>query len=417
MKKELFFVESIYSPLEGDNSVVTLLSTDNEGMPIVRSFTPKQLFMNNHSGSIREGWYVYYNARNEIPFDYGNLSLFAREQFRSYYELRDSLSERIIDSNSEEAMIPKGFLDANANQVISYHVNVGHGNCSFILIKAGNSYQLWLVDCSMFDKTDHLKSYQKNIDECLMAISQDLTLIPQQRLRINRFFLTHAHLDHYSGVEYLVNNHYIDNHTICYLNIYFQMATKAYNKMLEALNNAGVRIIEPVSGNSISGIQFLHPECRLYRSKATTKGFTGVCRIVGTPINNSSVAMMFKFGDKSMVFTGDLEEKGFEMMSGAGTCSSFLFDANYYVVSHHGSINGHPTMECKNPSRPMSSPLVCATNRKWRAILMGRDGAYSGIYSPVVTNYWNSVPARLVKTEDAPHFVELDWKTGVITYK
>lgn len=415
MPKYLFFVESIYTPLEGKESVVTLLSTENDEVAITRSFSPEQLLMHNHCGSIREGWYVYYNEENKTLFGYGNLSAYARQQFRSYYELRESLAERIIDSRSEEAMVPKAFLDEkNPAEVISYHVNVGHGNCSFILIEAGNFYQLWLVDCSIVDKTDHWRSYQANIDECLKAIKQRLGLKQQQQLHIERFFLTHAHHDHYSGVEYLVNSHLIDDRTICYVNLYYQMATKSYNKMLAALNNAGVKIVEPISWNSNDGIRFLHPECRLYRSKSTVKGFTGSHRIVGTPINNSSAVMMFRLGGRSMVFTGDLEQMGFEKMSGARTCSRYLFDANYYAISHHGSINGHPTMACKHPTQPMPTPLTCATNGTLRAILMGRDGAYSGIYSPVVTGYWNGVPNRLVKTENAQHYVELEWGTGVV---
>ena len=417
MPKNLFFVESIYTPLEGKESVVTLLSTENDEVAITRSFSPEQLLMHNHRGSIREGWYVYYNEENKTPFGYGNLSAYARQQFRNYYELRESLAERIIDSRSEEAMVPKAFLDEkNPAEVISYHVNVGHGNCSFILIEAGNFYQLWLVDCSIVDKTDHWRSYQANIDECLKSIRQRLGLKQQQPLHIERFFLTHAHHDHYSGVEYLVNSHLIDDRTICYVNLYYQMATKAYNKMLAALNNAGVKTVEPISGNSTDGIRFLHPECRLYRSRATVKGFTGNHRIVGTPINNSSAVMMFWLGGRSMVFTGDLEQKGFEKMSGAGTCSSYLFDANYYVVSHHGSVNGHPAMACGSQKWHGATPLTCASNGALRAILMGRDGAYSGIYSPVVTGFWSGVPDRLVKTEDAQHYVELAWGTGVVSY-
>mgnify|MGYP002856565960 FL=1 len=417
MPKDLYFVESIYSPIEGNDTAVTLLSTENEEAAITRSFSLQQLQMHNHRGSIREGWYVFYNERDKTPFGYGNLSAYARQEFRNYYELRESLSARVIDSESEEAMVPKAFLDENTPpQIVSYHVNVGHGNCSFILLVAGNFHQLWMVDCSIVDKTDHWRNYQTNIDECLKVIRQRLGLKEQQQLHIDRFFLTHAHHDHYSGVEYLVNGHYIDDRTICYVNLYYQMATKAYNKMLYALKNAGVRLIEPLSGNSIKGIQFLHPECRLYRSKATVKGYTGNHRIVGTPINNSSVVMMLRFGGRSMVFTGDLEQKGFENMSGVGTCSSYLYGADYYAVSHHGSINGHPTMACKNPSRPMPTPLVCATNKKLRAILMGIDGAYPGIYSPVVTGYWGGVPNRLVKTEDAQHFVELEWGTNNVRY-
>lgn len=417
MPKDLYFVESIYTPVEGNDTVVTLLSTENEEVAIIRSFTTEQLQMYNHRGSIREGWYVYYNEAEKTPFGYGNLNVYARQQFRNYYELRESLSANVIDAGSEEAMVPKAFLDENnPPQVVSYHVNVGHGNCSFVLIVAGNFYQLWLVDCSIVDKTDHWRSYQTNIDECLKAIRQRLGLMEHQRLHIDRFFLTHAHQDHCSGVEYLVKNHSIDKRTICYVNIYYQMATKAYNRMLTALKNTGVKIIEPLSGNSINGIQFLHPECRLYRSKATVKGYKGNHRIVGTPINNSSVVMMFSFGGRSMVFTGDLEQKGFDAMSAAGTCSSYLFDVNYYTVSHHGSINGHPTMACMKPRRPMPTPLDCATHNTKRAILMGRDGAYYGIYSPVVTGYWSGVPNRLVKTEDAQHYVELEWGTNNVRY-
>jgi len=32
------------------------------------------------------------------------------------------------------------------SQVFSYHVNVGLGNYSFLLLVTGNFYQLWLVD-------------------------------------------------------------------------------------------------------------------------------------------------------------------------------------------------------------------------------------------------------------------------------
>ena len=68
----------------------------------------------------------------------------------------------------------------------------------------------------------------------------------------------------------------------------------------------------------------------------------------------------------------------------------------------------------RNPLQPMPTPLKCATNRTLRAILMGRDGAYPGIYSPVVIGYWSDIPGRLVKTEDARHHVELEWKTGAV---
>ena len=131
MPKNLFFVESIYSPLEGKELQATLLSTENEEDVVIQPFSLERLQMHNHRGRIREGWYVYYNEENKIPFGYGNLSAYARQQFRNHYDIRGSLAERIIDARSEEATVPKAFLDEKKPaQVITYHVNVGHGNCS-----------------------------------------------------------------------------------------------------------------------------------------------------------------------------------------------------------------------------------------------------------------------------------------------
>ena len=309
-------------------------------------------------------------------------------------------------------MVPAVFLQRQAH-ITSYHVNVGHGNCSVILIEADNVYEIWRVDCSIIDKTDNWRIYQANIKEAFKHIAGKLGKHENEPLRINKFFLTHAHHDHYSGIEYLVNNHLIYSGTTCYINLYYQMAGKAYLRAINALKTAHVKIVEPVSGNGIKGIRFLHPECRLYRSKATVKNARGNYRIVSNPVNDSSAVVMFTLGGRSMVFTGDLEQKGFENMSRVGTCSAYLFDADYYMVSHHGSINGHPTMPCMNPRQPVPTSLDCATHNLNKSILMGKDGAYNGIYSPVVTSYWNG-RGTLVKTEDAPHFVELEWGTGVV---
>lgn len=415
MPKNLYFVDSIFSPVDAGYSIVSLLSTKAEEQAVVSEFRSDQLKMCNHNGTIREGWYVYYDVENQVPFGYGNFNYYAIRRFREYYSLREQLAARQIDYNSEEANVPQVFLTQQAH-ITSYHINVGHGNCSIVLLEAGNLYQLWMVDCSIIDKTDHWRNYQANVEETFKHIARKLGKREDEHLFINKFFLTHAHHDHYNGIEYLVKKHYIDNRTLCYINLYYQMASKTYLRALNALKDANVRFVEPVVGSSIKGIRFLHPECRVYRSKATVKNAGGNYRIVTNPVNDSSSVVMFSLGGHSMVFTGDLERKGFENMSKGGTCSRFLFDADYYLVSHHGSINGHPTMPCMNPRRPMATPLVCATHNLNKALLMGRNGAYNGLYSPVVTSYWNRTPGDLVLTEVAPHFVELEWSTGTVSF-
>lgn len=102
-------------------------------------------------------------------------------------------------------------------------------------------------------------------------------------------------------------------------------------------------------------------------------------------------------------------------MSSVGNCSMDLFTSDFYVVSYHGSINGHPDMPCMNPKQPVPITLDCVSHALVKAILMGRNGAFSGIYSPVVVNFWRGVANRLEITEMTPHYLELDWTNGNVT--
>ena len=418
MAKELFFVESIYTPLEGDASMVCLQPVENKEHFLVQSFGQEQMRMHDHRGTIKEGWYVYYDTETQEPFGYGNLSPYARDRFREYYELRDILADRNVDPDSEMAFLPQSYSGSGVD-VVSYQVNVGHGNCTIVLIEESCCYQIWMVDCSITDKTDHNRNYQTHLESAFQAILKRLGKREGEKLHIDRFFLTHIHHDHYNGIDYLVNNHYIDSRTICYVNLYYQMASPTFNNTLRALKNANVRFMEPVSANSSNVIRFLHPECRIYRSVPSIKKTAGAVknyRIVSRSVNNSSAVIRFMLGGRAMVFPGDLERSGFNRMSKAATCSPFLTDTDYYIISHHGSINGHPTMPCKHPRKPMRTPLDCIKSSTQKAFLMGRNGAYTGIYSPTVVNYWSGLPNVLEYTEHAPHYLELEWGSGKVSY-
>lgn len=428
MPKHLFFVDSIYSPKLGNgNTIVSLLPAEvpgyekNQIFPNVIEVMPEGLEMYNHQGQIKEGWYVYYNNEGrQQSFGYGNLSAYARERFREFNTLRSQATAHYIGINNERAVLPTSFEREEGVKVTTYHVNVGHGNCSVILIECGSFYQIWMVDCSIVDKTDKWKSYQGNLDDCFKEIGSRLEKKENERFKINRFFLTHLHHDHYNGLEYLVDNGYIDSGTVCYMNLYYHMASPSYLRILRKLLMAKVKFIEPVAKNSNNIVRFLHPECRIYRSKATMVDVPKKKRIVGRPVNDSSVVVFFRLGGKTMVFPGDIEQNGFKVMSGKGTCSPYLFASDYYVISHHGSINGHPDMDCCKIDRPMPNMMDCVTNRKREVFLMGRNGAYNGIYSEQVEDYWNSL-GNLVYTEKdttgkTVRFVELDWKNGTVVY-
>ena len=418
MGKALYFVNSIYKPIEGNKALVSLFAanTENEKKAIVIEIDRERLSMENHKGEIKEGWFVYYDNVGQFLFRYGNLSPYARKQFRLFNELRERLTQRFLDAETANASIPSQFYNKAGVNVTSYHVNVGHGNCSIILIQADELYNIWMVDCSVTD-IGNWNNHTKNLQFCLNDIAKKLQLNDYTKLHIDRFFLTHTHYDHYNGIEYLVDNGYIDSNTICYINLYYHWASKTYLRVLDKLKNVNVRFVEPISNNSNSIITFFHPECRLYRSNATVVCPPQHYRIVNSPVNDSSTVIMFNIGNHTMVFTGDLEQKGFKAMSRATNCSPALNFLNYYIISHHGSINGHPDMPCMSPAISRSFPLICITNLLSKAILMGRDKAFHGIYSSKVVSYWSGLPGVLEYVERSSNFLELDWGSGNVTLK
>lgn len=115
-----------------------------------------------------------------------------------------------------------------------------------------------------------------------------------------------------------------------------------------------------------------------------------------------------------MTFPGDLEQAGFDVMIRNGNLP-ICCDTDYYVISHHGSANGHPKY-IPGHKRLHRRRLGCLRN----AIIMGRNGAYSGIYDSKVINCFDMF-TRIVYTEKNDNFQPIDafgllWRYGNIRY-
>ena len=85
------------------------------------------------------------------------------------------------------------------------------------------------------------------------------------------------------------------------------------------------------------------------------------------------------------------------------------------MLSHHGSANGHPKY-IPGHKRLHRRRLGCLRN----AIIMGRNGAYSGIYDTKVINCFDMF-TRIVYTEKDDNFHPIDafglrWRSGEIRY-
>lgn len=346
--------------------------------------------------NLHEGQFIYLNENEYIN---ANNSSIAKHNFYYNNFYRGRLLKKQEGFNEE--------LPINAkSKIFSYHINVGHGNCSIIVINELNNKKIWMIDCSEFDFLNH-RNYSVNIDSCLEFVSQKFSI---NQILINKFFLTHSHYDHYSGINRLIKQGKITSNTQFYLNLHYSMPSENYNRMLRKLNKLNCNIIEPISRNSDGELEIWHPNIRTVRSQ--TPNYDNQIVHVEPTLNNSSTVLYFRFGEKSILFPGDIETEKWNSIS---QCPSHLKDSNFYIVSHHGSLNGHLRNNC--PKKMTISSLANCTKSNSTQILMGRDGAYSGIYSTRVTSDFNNLVYTEKDIDSKPaKFLEIDWQTNKHTW-
>lgn len=432
MPRNLYYIDSIYQregsdPAEG---YITLISTDAdvEGrfIPITIPFNrmPMVTEANGNRRSAEEDTYAYlkeFKQGNEIILEDGNNDPYAVQQFETKASLRQRLDEAYgneIDQLTEEECL----ILAHPTEIFSYHVNVGHGNCSLILIKSGYKYILWMVDGSTIEAggyaagwTDHSNSLYNCLEDIAVRVEKQIC-----NLQINRFFLTHPHYDHYNGVFYLHHIGLLNNKTVYYINYYYDSSNEAYRNFLQQLYDNKIKIIEPTSQTSLNSfVRILHPECRIFRTGKLLSSAMLPYREVGK-VNNASVVYCFQIGNFSMVFPGDLQHEGFDAMTKVSGCCHMFEAPDYYSISHHGSGNGHPRQRCLTNHIPYY-PLGCLTDNLKKAILMGRDGVYSTMFDPNVVSYFNK-NNKLVTTDmkrgkdESLKYLTLDWHNGNVEY-
>lgn len=328
---------------------------------------------------IREGIYVYAFSNEEYQIANEDLRV---SQIRMRY---GELVESLVQIQRE---LPQDIFD-NILILYTYHINVGHGNHSLIVFKANNRVHIWMVDCSDYDFVSH-RYYRANIDDCLEHIKQKFHLVDP--IHIDVVMLTHPHYDHYSGINYYINKKLIDKHTVAYVNLKYRIASHNYNNLLSNLNKLGLQIVEPFSYNSNKNIRILYPDIKTFNPRLS-------------PNNISSVYNIWFDNQSYFVFPGDLEQDGWKLMD-VTKCYPYMTHTHYYAISHHGSINGHLRPGCPYRINNIKDCLCLRTI----PVLMGRDKAFSGIYSSQVLADFNG---RILYSEkDASntpcHFLEID---------
>ena len=394
--KNLYFIETIqtYRKAEGKEiSSILFEHVDAQGELV--TFSPREYeklpTLEGTDRELHEGQYVYYDTESrQFTPAYNDPLARTRQRKNFYYRNRLYGKQTPVDAEQLGEILA----------VHSYHINVGHGNCSILLVQyrrmLRNEYQIWMVDCGAIDYG--IGNLYPNIDACFADIAKRMN-DNIANLKISRFFLTHWHYDHISGIPFLFTNLHITKQTKFYMNLYYAHSSKCANEVLRTLDSMGVACYEPVIGLSVNPwLSILYPECRIRKQQYNDV----VPNRVEKKMNNSSVVYAFQFGDKQMIYPGDLEQDGWNVFKTQPNSMTAMSVADYYCVSHHGSDNGH----------------LVVPHHFQKVVLMGRDGAYNGIYSPAVMQYWNPVLSlsEWDANGQASKAVVLDWNNGGVRY-
>lgn len=319
---------------------------------------------------IEEGHFVIYiNQNGENLLYRAGSKKYAKRIIMRNNSLRGSIIKKYISPK-----LSKQPTDKNINYLNTFHINVGHGNCTFLAFFENGIFNLWAIDCSNYDFLTN-RNYNDNIEKCISFIKK---LYKINSIKFNKLLITHFHYDHISGVDYLIKNKYIDKNTEVWGNFKYSLPEgKRTNDILKLLKNKVENFIEPISLNSLNNIKILYPNVTIYRTKPKDKyKENSIGYVTMNKINNSSVLYLINFKNKRILFTGDIEEQAWKRVD--------LFDFNilkplsYYCISHHGSNNGHIRNICEQMD------LNNYITEETKKILMGRDGSYNGIFDKEV---------------------------------
>lgn len=385
LEKGIYFVHGYYSEEidsnwpNGDHIILFRENSEEPYDIVAYDLHLKSLQFNNNSWL--QGRYVVYNGEE--------IQIANNEEVERYIADNQDLIQSITKSTNYISELSQAQASeiSDISEVFSYHINVGHGNCSIIVFKSGTQYSMWMVDCSTYDFTNRTH-YNKNIDECLCDIQNNY-----KATKLSKLFITHLHYDHINGIQYLLDKNLIDQNTEVWMNISYPWPQRTYNKILQNLKNSGVKFIDPIVKNSTNNIKIRYPKKSYDKSHPAPKN----------NINNSSVLYQICLGEKSMLFTGDLEQDGWDSIS---DCATYLWETTYYCLSHHGSLNGHKRSKCAY-SQTISSLADCGKKTQLQ-VLMGRNGAYKGIFSSIVKKDFSKIKC----TDGKKKYIELNWQTG-----
>ena len=272
-----------------------------------------------------------------------------------------------------------GRLPAAAGELRVTFVDVGQGDAAIVELPDG---AVWLVDAG-----GHASARDPAAASAPgRAIARTLAVYGKRR--VDLAVISHPHPDHYLGLA-------------------------ALDVPIAELWTP--REIEPVPASGLAAITrriplHTHPPLGVARARAGVELVVWAPRYQATPsapivaaadpvrsINDNSLVVEVRYRGRSILFAGDLEVEGEEVLVAAG-----IGEVDVVKVAHHGS----PTSS--------TPPFVAATRPELAVISCGRANQF-GFPSPDVLERWQAVGSDIARTDrDGSVVVRVD-TTGALT--
>ena len=215
---------------------------------------------------------------------------------------------------------------ASPRELRVHFIDVGQGDSIFIELPNG---QTMLIDAGEADMADTVVTYihQQGADSLDYVVE------------------THPHSDHMGGMAEVIDNFNVS--TVCLSPA--TNNTKAYEKLLAAVESSGAEVLSPLAGDSILSEGELSVEVVAPKSAECDS------------LNNASLVLKLTYGKTSFLFAGDAEKAEEDAIrsnikcdvlkvghhgSSSSTSANFLkkVDPTYAVISVGlGNSYGHPS--------------------------------------------------------------------------
>ncbi|WP_297518469.1 MBL fold metallo-hydrolase [uncultured Clostridium sp.] len=219
---------------------------------------------------------------------------------------------RCIKEYEKELLIKeKDSVDDSQNKgsLQLYFLNVGQGDSTLIVTPGKKVY---LVD------TNYLKGRKESILKEIKRILLKYNL----GNRLNGIFITHKHIDHIRGVEYILDEFDVEN---IFMNNIYEHYTKASELLIKKINEKNTDYIELNKNFSIkeAGFNIDILNCGITKSQFKD-------------VNDSSILMKIFYKESNIYLMGDASKNIIYNVFGKGKIGK----SNLIKISHHGSKTG-----------------------------------------------------------------------------